>query len=282
MAETDTAVLEPQETAELAPETEAPEEVVDTAEETPETDAAETPETGDTKPAAYTEEQVQERIRQEQEAWIASQRAAIEEQTRAQQAQQRRTTAEQVRRGETAQKIAGLAEWAYKQAEQGNEFRFNPQAAQALANEVATGVFQDQSDAWAEQFAGYLQSRYPGFKPSQQVAQGVAAAFRDWRPNDAVAWQFAAMEEAVAATLEPKLRQKWEADQKAKSQAAGKTNNLRNADAARRAGGNPTAGGDAGAPTNDSLSDIIANPLIPASERAKAYQKLHGIAAPGH
>lgn len=277
MAEPATAVLE-EGTAEEAPDTETLEESVDTAAETPDTE--ESPESPDTEETP--EPSFEERLKEERTKWEAELRAEYQEQANAQAAQARRTQAQQLRTGQTANRLASIAKWAFDQGEQGHEFRFDPRSVNQLALEMEAAVFQDQSDAWSAAFNAYLGRNHNDFKPSRETARKLEVAFRDWNPGAAVDAQFTAISEAIRAELEPKLRKEITAEVRAKGTAAGKTQGLREADAARRASGRPTGGGDSGAVSNESLSDIIANPLISAAERAKAFERLYGIAPPGH
>jgi hypothetical protein len=261
-------------TAEPVPETEAL--VADTAtEDSPETDALETPET-DEAPRGITPEEVESRLKDEKAKWEAELRATYEEQVRTQAAAQRRTQAQQLRTGETANKLGSIAKWAYDQGDNGKEFRFNPQSVQQIALEMESAVFQDQSDAWGAAFNGYLSQQFKDFKPSQQTAQKLAAAFRDWRPDAAVAAQFDAMTEAVRADLEPKLRKEIEAELKTKGSASSKTQAMRDAEAARKAGGRPTGIGEAGGAVND-IRSVLDNPNASDAQKRAAFEKAYGF-----
>lgn len=249
MAESDTAVMEP-DTAVEALDTATIDviedgEIVGTTVVTPDTESSETPDTGDEAPK-LTPEEVEARIADERTKWETENRTLYEEAVRTQAANERRTQAQQLRTGQTAARLEGIVKWAYQQGEEGKDFRFDPRSVGALATQMEAAVFQDQSDAWSEAFNGYLAKVHPDFKPSQQTAQRLAAAFRDWNPGMAVEAQFTAMQEAIKATIEPQLRKEIEADIKQKNEAAGKTQALRAADTTRRVAGRPTASGDAG------------------------------------
>lgn len=281
MAETDTAaVLEPV-TAEEVPDTEAV--LADTATDLPDTEVEESPDTEVEQPRGISEEEIATRIKAERDRWESDLRTTYEEQVRTQAAQERRTRAQELRTGTTAQQLQSIVAWAYKQGEEGHDFRFDPRSVGQLAQNMEAAVFQDQSDAWAGAFSAYLGQQFKDFRPSQQTAHRLASGFRDWNPAQVVEAQFEAMKEAVRADMETKLRPELEKSIRAELGAAGKTAALKQNDAARAGQPKPTGAGIAGAAApRRSLSDIIADPDTSQADRIKAFQKLHGIAAPGH
>lgn len=244
MAESDTAVLEP-ETAVDAPETE------DTAALAPETDGEETPETEDT-PEAITLEAHEKALEAERQKVRDELQSEAEEKARASAAQLRRTEAQKLRSGFGHQELAKLAQWAYGRGESGEKFDLNPAVLQELVARFEGSVFQEQSDAWQEQFNGYLAKHAKDWKPSREVTARIAAASRDWRPNDLVEAQFDAMREAVREELAPKIREELEAE----LAEEGGVKKLKQAEATRKSqkGPTPAVAGGAGRSLT-SLSD---------------------------
>lgn len=283
MAESDTAIIEPV-TAEPSQDTEVSSAITAALEPatsevvSPDTEAPLVPDTDD-GPQSVSPEQFEEKLKAEREKWESEQRAKIEDEAREAAANQRRLQNEQIRTGQTAQALANIAKWAYEQGEQGNDFRFDPRSVQQIALQMEAGIYQDQSDGWNLAQSKYIAKYHNDFRPSREVVEKKQRAFRDWNPDEAVEATFQEIEEAVRSKLEPQIRKEIEEELKQKNGMAGKTQALKDADAQRRAGGRPTAAGEAGGSAPD-LSSIIGNPTVPLSERRKAYRSVYGIAPP--
>lgn len=241
MVEVATAYAEP-DTAVDGPDTAQLEEAEDTALETPDTADNAEPDTDTETTEAFTPEQVNARLTEERAKWESDLRTNIEEQQREQSARQRRTQAQQLREGQLGQQLQSVVKWAYEQAEQGKDFRFDPRSVNQIAANIEAAVFQDQSDAWGGAYDAYIGQNFKDFKPSAQTAARIASAFRDWRPDVAVAAQFDAMREAVAADMRPEL----EKTVRAEMEAAAKTAALKQNDTTRAGAPKPTGVGTSG------------------------------------
>jgi len=274
LAEEGTAVLEP-ETIVEAPETEVLEEELNTADETLETEGSkEAPETEEEMvPAA----EVAARIEAAKTEALAAQRAEAEEQAHAAAYKERQTRASTAREGKAFQLFQGLAQWAHKQGEEGNELRVNPQVLSNLAVELDNMAFMEQYDALVASADAFLGKQYPDFKPSKEVTSKLERAARMQDFPILVAAQHEKFLEAVKAEMEPKLRKEIEADIKQKTGAAGKTKAIRDADATRRTSGRPTAGGDAGGVVR-SARQILDDPNSSIEARKKALFEETGYA----
>ena len=206
MADTETAVLEP-ETTEAAPETE------DTAAAELETEGSEeTPETGDEPEASLSKEEVDRLLAEERKKVETELRDKAEEAAQKAAAEQRRSEAQRLRQGTGYQQLAQLAQWAHKTGEDGNELRLNPQVLNTLLGQFERGVFQEQSDAWGDAFNGFLNKSFKDFKLPREIAGRITRATTEWNPLEMVTAQFDAMRAAVREEIEAQVRAEVEAE----------------------------------------------------------------------
>jgi len=176
MADVDTAVLEPTETAELD---ETPEE--ETAQvEQPETDGESDAETE----TRYSEEEVEERLREALEA----KEAEIRSEAEARAFEQRKQQADKARQGDALSKVAGVVQWAAKLAEEGKTADeivrgLSPLVVNDLYKTIDTWAFHDEMEA----IGGFFESevvgkQYPDWKPSTDVRRSYEQGMKSQDP----------------------------------------------------------------------------------------------------
>lgn len=233
-------------TAVMEPETSDVEDVAPSGETatdpTPQETAEPTPETGE--PETFTADDIAKAV-QAREAEIRTQQAAELEQAKAaaaqQQFQQHLNQARTVLANQGADQLAKTFEWMATQIDEGKPIRWNRQVFDNLARQMSDAAFTTQQALRMEHYQGWRKQEFGDLPAPPDLEHEYRTAVARGDGDAILRAEYKLTAALERAKLEPKLRKEIEDAEKAKAQAAQKTDQIKKQDAAAK-GPAPTRG----------------------------------------
>jgi hypothetical protein len=147
----------------------------------------------------------------------------------------------------------------------------------SIWNEMSGAVFQEQADAWKDHFETYLDRNHKDFKTPREMERQLRGHTEQWNPNGIVQTQFAVLEAAVRADMEPKIRAEVEAElreERKTADAKKASNDARTTPKPTAVSG--TAGGGGRITTMDDADNAWNDGLINI-DQYRDYRKKFGV-----
>lgn len=259
----------------------------------PENDAEETPETGDGPDfSQMTPEEIREYIRQE------TARAARDAEARARESERRKreaelervreeesrralearlSQAEADRRGLLARDIAaGIGAIVEKSLEDGKAYGVNQQWIEAVVQRMAAMTAYDQLEAQAEVERKLIKDSFPGYRPSQEIADLLSAAERSGSPEHIVLARHKMLVEAVRESLRAEVEEEMRAKIKEEQKVAAAQAQARQRTDARQ---HPSqvAGAASGRLTPEALRKMSVQDIIEFEKRPGGREEINRL-----
>ena len=248
--ETDTLVLEPSTTEELAPEGETADESVNVDELTDEDQETET----------LTREQANALAEERATAAIAEKEAEWTAQREAETYKREIAASDQELQRALGNKVDGLIKWVGDQVENGKSVSEvlqarNPLVVQNIVEPLMAAVFSNQWEAQRTHFDAHVKSIAPEWKPSVDLSKRMEQAVASRDPGRLIKAHWEYITDAVKSVEIPKGVAEALKAEKEKAKPGKAAANLKQSDAVRGSQRLPTTGGGSAAPIGLQLTN---------------------------